>query len=309
MDLIFLNDRKERLDKFLTLKIPDFSRSQIQKKIKDGIIRVNGEKVSSHFFLKNNDKIKLDCESLAPKEIQHNFQLNIIAESDDYLIINKPAGLIIHGNNTKKQLTLVDLILKKYPKIKNIGDSPLRPGIVHRLDKNVSGLMVIAKTQIAFEDLKKQFQSRTVIKKYLALSYEKFKTLQGQIDFPLIRAQNGKMAALPKNSNIPGARQALTEFKVLESFSHYSLLSLIIKTGRTHQIRAHLAAYNHPIIGDDLYSTKMTRILNKKLKTNRVFLFSCYLEFKNLLEENIKYELPMEDELKNLLIKIKNKNE
>jgi 23S rRNA pseudouridine1911/1915/1917 synthase len=239
----------------------------------------------------------------------------IISETDDYLVINKPAGLAVHGGGNLTEPTLADWLINYYPKIKKVGDDSVRPGIVHRLDKEVSGLMVIAKNQKSFTALKEQFKSREIVKEYLALVYGQVANDEGLIDFPIKRSQTGhKMAALPLKAeklltrrhpqgrdqgNINGwfkARSAQTEFQILKKFVNYTLLRVKIKTGRTHQIRVHFFAYGHPLVGDNLYVTPKTKIKNKKLNLGRIFLMAEHLSFRDLngQEQDFKIELPSE---------------
>jgi len=236
----------------------------------------------------------------------------IISETKDYLVIDKPAGLAVHGGGNLKEATLVDWLLTKYPKIKKVGDDPSRPGLVHRLDKDVSGLMVIAKNQESFLNLKDQFKDREVNKQYLALVHGKLSRDEGTIDFPITRSQAGyKMAALPANTtdllrrrhpsgrdqgNIESwlkSRLALTEFKVLKRFINYTFLRVKIKTGRTHQIRVHFFALGHPLAGDDLYCTKKSKEKNKKLNLGRVFLVADHLSFRDLKKQKQDFTIDL----------------
>jgi len=302
---------KQRIDKFLAGKLPGFSRGQIQKLIKTDNIMVNGQAVNSHYGLKEGDivQVKPADNGRQAMEPAKNFKLQIIADTPEYIIINKPAGLIMHGAPHIKETTLSDLLLKKYPLLKKAGEDPSRPGIVHRIDKDVSGLVVVAKTQDSFDWLKKQFKERTVEKRYIALVYGKIEKDEGIINFPISRASAGhKMAALPAtikgSANISG-RKAITEFKIIKKFINYTLIEVNIKTGRTHQIRAHLAAYGHPIIGDNLYGTKKTRALNKKLDPGRIFLFAHQLSFTDMKGEEQIFKVDMPEELEKFLEKAK----
>lgn len=244
------------------------------------------------------------------------FNPDIIAETADYLIINKPAGLAVHGGGNLQEATLADWLILNYPKIRKIGDDPARPGLVHRLDKDVSGLMVIAKNQKSFNDLKEQFKDRSVNKEYTALVYGRLAKDDGLIDFPITRSRSGhKMAALPANTaellsrrhprgrdqgNIESwlkSRGALTKFTVLKRFVNYTLLRVNIKTGRTHQIRVHFFALGYPLVGDDLYNTKKTKEKNKKLALNRVFLVADDLSFRDLKGQKQHFSLPLPSEL------------
>ncbi|MDD4332664.1 MAG: RluA family pseudouridine synthase [Patescibacteria group bacterium] len=322
----------ERLDKFLTVKLTDITRSQVQKLIKAGGITVNKKIVTPHNFLKQDDVVEIreiSNKSSETKKNEEDFfgdknifsRIEIIEDAPEYLVINKPAGLTVHGGEGVKTITLVDWLVEKYPETKKVGEDPLRPGIVHRLDREVSGLMVVAKTQDSFENLKKQFQKRTARKDYLALVYGAVKKEAGEIDFPIKRSTLGyKMAAMPTtdkkaedifNYNIKGARRATTEFKVAKRFINYTLLKLKIKTGRTHQIRVHLFAYGAPIVGDDLYSTKKTREKNarlrkeQKLNSERIFLVAEKLSFNDLAGEKKSFQIDLPEELKTFLETVK----
>ncbi len=246
----------------------------------------------------------------------------IIFADKNYLVINKPAGLAVHEGGNLKEKTLADFLIERYPEIKKVGDDPIRPGIVHRLDKDVSGLMVIALTQESFEDLKKQFQSREINKDYLALVYGRVSKDCDEINFPIKRSRDGyKMAALPLNSlelltrhtpknrdqgNIAGvfnSKEAITEFKVIKRFVNYTYLDVKIKTGRTHQIRVHFFAYGYPLVGDPLYNTKKTKVKNQKLNLGRVFLVAYKLSFKSLDGEKKDFKIKLPTELESFLPK------
>lgn len=302
----------QRLDKFLAQQLKNLSRSQLQKLIKQQAITVNGLPVAPHYGLKIGDKINIKEKTSGAekkteiKKAEKSPDIKIIDESDEFLVINKPAGLAVHGSSA---YTLADWLIEKYPEIKLVGDDPERPGLAHRLDKDVSGLMVIAKTQAAFANLKKQFQKRSVIKEYTALVYGKIIKDNSVINFPIKRARAGyKMAALPatvKGQPAENGRPAETEFKVLQRLINYTLIKIKIKTGRTHQIRVHLAAYDHPIAGDDIYSTAKTRIQNKKINLGRIFLIADRLSFNDLANHKQNYKINLTGELKNFLKIIK----
>ncbi len=233
--------------------------------------------------------------------------LEIIKKTKDYLVVNKPSGLLIHAASNASGENLANLLLKDYPELKEVGDDSSRPGIVHRLDKNVSGVLVLARTQSMFNYLKKQFKSRQVKKTYQALVYGKLSKDYDTINFPIMRSTKGyKMAAKPRGTEITeNIREAETNFQILKKFINYTLLNVKIKTGRTHQIRCHLAAYGHPIVGDDIYSTAKTRIKNKKLNLGRIFLCSTKLGFKDFKGEWQEFSIDLSSDLKNFLKKVK----
>lgn len=326
---ITIENTKERLDKFLAGQVTDITRSQIQKLVKQGAVFVNGQRSSAHYNLKLGDQVEINEASFLKTAPNNSLgssplprdccqagdskfsQVEVVAETDEYLVLNKPANLVMHGADFVKEKTLADFLLEKYPKIKKIGEDPIRPGIVHRLDKEVSGLTVVAKYQDSFDSLKNQFQKRTINKEYTALVYGCVAKDENEILFPLKRSREGKMAALPitdrgeQNIDKLGARRAITEFQVIKRFINYTLLKVKIKTGRTHQIRVHLLAYGHPLVGDDLYSTKRSRERNKKINLGRIFLVSDKLSFRDLAGERQTFTLELPKELKEILKKIK----
>jgi len=297
----------QRLDMVLAAKLK-LSRSQIQKMIKAGEISVSGKSSSAHRLLKSGEYIEIKMPAKVKpivKVLTPLPEIPIVKETDEYIVINKPAGLLMHGTERDGRVSVVDWLLNKYPKVAKVGEDPNRPGIVHRLDKDVSGLVVLAKTQDSFDNLKKQFQKRTINKRYRALVYGEVIPSEGEIRFRLSRSAKGyRMAARPENQD---GKSAITEFSVEKRFHNYTLLSLLIKTGRTHQIRAHCAAYNHPVVGDDLYGTNKDKIANKKFKLGRVFLAATDLAFSDTKgkRQEFSVELPkgLQVFLKNLKAK------
>ncbi len=235
----------------------------------------------------------------------------LIFQDNNYIIVNKPAGLIVHGNKNIKDISLADQLLNDFPEIKKVGENPFRPGIVHRLDKPVSGIMIIARNNKSFDFLKKIFKNRKVKKNYLALVYGEIIPDEGEINFVIKRASKGyKMVALPatikKKPNTEG-RQSISEFRVIKRFFHYTLLSVTIKTGRTHQIRAHFAAYGNPLVGDDLYGNKKTKEKNKKMNLQRIWLHAQYLSFLDMDNKKREFFAPLDIELKKFLHNLKTK--
>ncbi len=270
--------------------------------------------------MKNNKEENI--KSFSKSEISINLIPEIIFEDKDYLIINKPAGLAVHPGGNIKEATLKDWLLEYLPEIKKVGEDESRPGIVHRLDMDVSGLMIIAKNQKSYNHLKLQFQERRVKKEYVALVHGKVIKDYDLIDFPIKRSKDGyKMAAMPKNinnllirrspksrdqGNLSGlfkAKEAITEFNVINRFVNYTLLNIKIMTGRTHQIRVHFFAYGHPLAGDSLYFTKKTKMKNEKLNLGRVFLFAKSISFSSLENKVLNFSLEMPKELKEKLPK------
>lgn len=244
-------------------------------------------------------------------------KFEIIYENKEFLVINKPAGLIAHGAPHIKETSLAEQLLDDYPELAKIGDDPARPGLMHRLDKLASGLMVIAKTQASFDNLKSQFQKRTVEKRYAALVFGQISRDDGIIDFPIARSAKGfRMAAIPKTVKgelNESGRTAKTEFTVIKKYINYSFLEVKIITGRTHQIRVHLSAYGHPLVGDDKYATRKTKTLNQKLSPylqteaaeNRIFLVAQKLSFDDMNGDRQSFSILLPDNLQRLLENIK----
>ncbi|MCX6784947.1 MAG: RluA family pseudouridine synthase [Candidatus Komeilibacteria bacterium] len=292
MNITYEDQAKERLDKFLVAQLPNTSRSQLQKMIKDGVILLNGETTAVHTFLKPGDQIVV---GQALKTEQTIIEPTVIAETPNYLILNKPAGLVVYATDVKNY-TLIDWLKKNYPKLKAVGEEEQPYGLVHRLDKEVSGVLVIAKTQKFWENLKYQFADHTIYKEYLGFANGAFPDKAGVIDLPLIRTKAGIIGAVAKNQE---GKDAITEYEVIEQYKDYTLLKIIIKTGRTHQIRAHLKAFNHPLVGDKLYNSK------DKLLSGRVFLHAAKLSFTDPKGEIVTFTAPLPEELQTIVDRFK----
>ncbi|MBU4360726.1 RluA family pseudouridine synthase [Patescibacteria group bacterium] len=314
------NQTSERLDKFLNKKL-DISRSQIQKFIKNEKILVNNKKKATHYFLKVGDEISVNIYQLTVNKKNKKIlnKIKIIAETDDYLVINKPSGLLVHPtDNNQEENTLVDWLIKKYPEIKKLRSlsagaikggkgakaEKLRPGIVHRLDRGVSGLMVIAKNQKTFNSLKKQFQTRKIKKNYIALVHNEIEQEHGTIERPIARSKKtGLMIA--KSTADKQAKPSITEFEILQRFKNYTLLKINLKTGRTHQIRVHLKSIGHSVVGDTLYQTRDQKHKKQKFNLNRIFLCATSLSFKDLEKNSQEFKINLPIELKAVLKNLK----
>lgn len=292
-------DKGKRLDVFLTEKIPELSRSQWQKKIKSGAVLVNSKKPSVHQFLKIGDEIQITNDELriTNKEKKKLPKYKLLEETKDYLIVEKPAGLLTH--KVHGELGLADQIVKDYPEIKKVGEAD-RAGTVHRLDRDASGLLVVARTPEFFEHIKKQFAERKVKKIYLALAYGKIPKDEEDLNFAIARGSEGRMAARPSEEE---GKEARTHIKVLERFKNYTYLEAQIFTGRTHQIRAHLLAYGHGIVGDRMYMSRRQKIKNPGCE--RLFLHSHILGFEDMDGKWIEYKSALPKELKDVLKKLK----
>jgi 23S rRNA pseudouridine1911/1915/1917 synthase len=285
----------QRIDKFLKEEIffnDKITRGEIIRQIKEGNVIVSGKKIKPSYILKENDRLEINLEknntTLVPNK---DIKLEIIFRDDDIIIINKPAGLQVHpvkslrsvklrngvsDNGASPDSTLVNGLLYYFPEIKNVGEDPLRPGIVHRLDKDTSGIMVIARNQKAFLELKKKFKNRKVEKKYWAIVFGKVDKKSGVIDKPLARATSYRKQVVAGKKTKTRIREAITRYKVLKARDNFSLLEVMPKTGRTHQIRVHLTSIGHPIVGDRMY--KMKKI--KMPEAPRQMLHAKSIKFK-----------------------------
>ena len=246
---------KKRIDAYLS-ENEEYSRMAIQRLINDGKIIVNGKKIKASYKVQNGDKIKIEEEK--PKEIElkaQNIPLEVLYEDNDIIVVNKPKGMVVHPANGNPDGTLVNAIMAICKdSLSGIGGE-IRPGIVHRLDKNTSGAIIIAKNDKAHIALSNQLKNHEIKKTYIALVRGIVKENNATINMPIARSKNDrKKMAVDKNG-----KEAITHFKVLERFDDCTLLEVNIETGRTHQIRVHLSHIGYPIIGDDVYSNGKNR--------------------------------------------------
>jgi len=296
--LKFISDIKERLDKFLAAQIAGVSRSKIQKAIKDGLVLVAGEKIlEPDFELAIGSEVELpefEKEELKPLD----FKLKVVYENNDLLVIDKPAGLVVHPAAGHKDDTLSNALISQFPQIKTVGPE-MRPGIVHRLDEDTSGLLVVAKTQEAFDYLKSLFSSRTIEKWYLALAHGVPEKLHDIIDAPI-----GKTSTHQK-MKVGAGKEARTEYTVIGQgiigLDQVSLLKVKLHTGRTHQIRVHLSHINHPVFGDQLYGGHYK--LQDRLVLQRQFLHAFRLKFQLADGSWLEVESELPNDLKEVLKK------
>jgi 23S rRNA pseudouridine1911/1915/1917 synthase len=242
---------KLRLDRFLAEAFPEVSRARIQKDIKAGLVFVNGKKADEgKLVVRKGDKVEYDYTA-EEKLVAEFVDIKTVFENNDILIIDKPAGLVVHPAPGYKGPTLAAGLLHKYKDIKVIGEDEIRPGIVHRLDKDTSGVMLVAKSQKMFEHLKDAFQARTIKKQYLALLGGNLPNKHGFINTPVGKHPTDfrKMTTLrPRDP-----KESVTEYTVLEQVDGYTLVRVNLHTGRTHQIRVHFSSIGYPIAGDTLY--------------------------------------------------------
>ena len=250
MEYIVNNDNNERIDQYLS-KIEDLklSRSKIQKLIETNNILVNGNNIKNNYRLSLNDKISINIVEEETDIKPQDIPLDIIYEDDEVMVINKPSGLVVHPGNGNKENTLVNALVNHSNKLSKI-NGEFRPGIVHRIDKDTSGLLLVAKTDEAHISLSNQLKEKTINRVYIALVKGVINHDTGEIDAPIGRDEKDrkKMAVTSKNS-----KNAVTHFRVLKRFKNATLIECKLDTGRTHQIRVHMKYINHPVINDPVY--------------------------------------------------------
>ncbi|MGM3305488.1 RluA family pseudouridine synthase [Anabaena sp. WFMT] len=250
---LLVEEKSERLDRYLSEELPDVSRSRVQQLIEQGHVQVNNKICTSKkIHLKAGDRISLKIPAVQPlKLVAEDIPLDILYEDDHLIILNKPAGLVVHPAPGHPDGTLVNALLAHCPNLPGIGGVQ-RPGIVHRLDKDTTGAIAIAKTDIAYQSLQAQLQAKTAKREYLGVIYGVPKTENGIIDLPIGRnpQDRKKMAIIPIEE---GGRSAITHWQVRERLGNYTLIHFQLETGRTHQIRVHSAKLGHPIVGDSVY--------------------------------------------------------
>lgn len=244
----------ERIDSFLSKVCEDFSRSAITKNVEKGLVTVNGKNVSKSYKLCAEDLIEMTVEApVALDVVPQNIPLDIVYEDDDLLVVDKPKGMVVHpaaGNYTD---TLVNALMFHCKDSLSGINGVLRPGIVHRIDKNTSGLLIVAKNDKAHNHLAAQIKEHSFTREYVTVVYGDIKNDEGTIDAPIGRhpVDRKKMCVINKNS-----KEAVTHYKVIERFKEFTFLRCTLETGRTHQIRVHMAYIGHPVAGDDVYGPK-----------------------------------------------------
>jgi 23S rRNA pseudouridine1911/1915/1917 synthase len=264
------NESGLRLDKYVSEKCPELSRTQAQKLVSDGLVTVNGQVAKAGFKLSAGDRVRITLppprESPAPEAMP----LSIVYEDSDLLVVDKPAGLTVHPAPGHPSHTLINAILSHVPRLPEADDLQ-RPGVVHRLDKDASGLMVVAKNKEAQLNLASQFKARSVVKAYLVLVKGHLTPDDGVIEAPIGRDPcNRKRMAVAAQGE---GREARTDYHVLRRIGDYTLLEVRPETGRTHQIRVHLSAIGYPVFGDRVYGARSEKL-------PRLFLHACRLGFR-----------------------------
>ncbi len=297
--IIFIdeNDENKRLDSYLSDMFTEVSRSKIQRYIKDGKILVNNIEKKSSYLLKDGDKIEFEkLENEKIEILPQNIPLEIVYEDENMAVINKPSGMLTHPTSIERENTLVNALLYKFgDNLSNI-NGEFRRGIIHRLDRNTSGLLMIAKNNVAHEFLAQQIKNRTIIKKYRAVIKGNYNGDEETINLPIGRHPKypHKMAIIPVKD---GGKEAITILKVIERYKEATYVELTLITGRTHQIRVHMSHKRHPVYNDTMYGAGESRV-----KTDEQVLQSFYLNFtKPITGEIIELEIEPDEKIKKVL--------
>ena len=289
-----ITDQTGRIDKVLTSLEPEITRSQLKNLINDGHVTVNGQAVKPKYKVQAGDKISLvKSEPQSLELTPENIPLDIVYEDDDVIVVNKPQGMVVHPAPGHPDHTLVNALLYHSP-LSTINGT-FRPGIVHRIDKDTSGLLMVAKNDLAHQSLAEQLRNKTNKREYLALVYGQIKEDEGTIDAPLGRNPQDRK----KQAVVKGGRHAVTHFKVMKRYDNFTLVKCILETGRTHQIRVHMKYIGHPLVGDPLYGPR------KVIGKDGQFLHAALLGFKHpRTGEEMVFEAPLPENFQKMLDKL-----
>ena len=301
--IIFTDDNEEdiRLDSYLTEVLNNFSRTKIQNLIKNKLVKINGQDKKSSYILRDGDRIEFDVSPEDITKIQpQNIPLDVVFEDENMLVVNKPAGMLTHPTSQERENTLVNALLYKYGDNLSDLNGEFRRGIVHRLDRNTSGLLMVAKNNKTHEYLAQQIKDRKITKKYRTIVNGNYEKDEDTINLPI-----GRNPKHPhKMAVIEGGKDSVTLVKVLERFKDYTYLELTLVTGRTHQIRVHMSHLHHPVFNDTLYGAKQ-----EKTTTQEQVLQSYFLRFtKPFSDEIIELEIEPDEEFKKVLRYIKDRS-
>ena len=289
-----ITDQTGRIDKVLTSLEPEITRSQLKNLINDGHVTVNGQAVKPKYKVQAGDKISLVKPEPQSLELTpENIPLDIVYEDDDVIVVNKPQGMVVHPAPGHPNHTLVNALLYHSP-LSTINGT-FRPGIVHRIDKDTSGLLMVVKNDLAHQSLAEQLRNKTNKREYLALVYGQIKEDEGTIDAPLGRNPQDRK----KQAVVKGGRHAVTHFKVMKRYDNFTLVKCILETGRTHQIRVHMKYIGHPLVGDPLYGPR------KVIGKDGQFLHAALLGFKHpRTGKELVFEAPLPENFQKMLDKL-----
>lgn len=292
-------DAGKRLDAFLHERLPEFSRSRLQSWMKVGRVRIGSNPVRAAYLLKGAEEIDVDPAGLPPLQAEpEDLPLKILYQDADVVVVDKPSGMVVHAGAGHSRGTLVNALLHHFGSTLSSVNGEMRPGIVHRLDKDTSGVLVVARTDQAHRSLAAQFEGREVEKVYLALVHGKVEPPQGQITLPITRDPVRRTRMTTK---LRSGRSASTSYKVREKLGNFTLIEVRIGTGRTHQIRVHMSSLRHVIVGDTTYGAP--RAIPGQPPFERFFLHAHCLRFRSpSTREWVIVESPLPNEFEELLV-------
>ncbi|KZL41139.1 RluA family pseudouridine synthase [Secundilactobacillus collinoides] len=284
-----------RLDKVLSALMADESRSQLKEAIDKGEVAVNGGTTKPKYQVQPGDQIVVTIPDPVKLDLEpENIPLDIVYEDDDVIVVNKPSGMVVHPSPGHPDHTLVNALLYHSP-LSTINGT-YRPGIVHRIDKDTSGLLMVAKNDNAHRSLATQLKNKTNLREYIALVHGVIKQDEGTIDAPLGRSPKDRK----RQAIVADGRHAVTHFKVLERYLNYTLISCWLETGRTHQIRVHMKSIGHPLAGDPLYGPRKT------INGSGQFLHAKKLGFKHpVTGKQLVFEAPLPDDFERVLRRLR----
>ncbi|EDP68383.1 Pseudouridylate synthase, 23S rRNA-specific [Carnobacterium sp. AT7] len=292
-----IKEETGRLDKVLTELLPSITRSHIQQWIKEGNVTVNGENLKANYKVQPSDEIVIiEPELVSLEVLAEDIPIEIVYQDEDVVVVNKAQGMVVHPSAGHQTGTLVNALMYHIKDLSGINGT-IRPGIVHRIDKDTSGLLMVAKNDSAHEKLAAQLKDKTSLREYIALVHGVIPHEKGTIDAPLGRSKVDRK----KQDIIDGGREAVTHFTVLERFKDFTLVSLKLETGRTHQIRVHMKYIGYPLAGDPIYGPRKT------LEGKGQFLHAQTLGFKHpTTGEFVTFEAPLPQLFEDTLTKLRN---
>lgn len=282
-----------RLDVYLALKLSDLSRSYIKKLLEKELVLVNGQKKKPSYHVIEGDEVMMELPELQSMEVEpSDIPINIIYEDRDLLVVDKEKGMVVHPAKGNLHNTLVNALLYHVENLSGI-NGVMRPGIVHRIDKDTTGILVVAKNDRAHQCLSAQLKDHSMEREYYALVHGNVKKERGTIDGPLGRSKKDRL----KMAIVEDGKRAVTHYQVIRRYKGYTLVKAILETGRTHQIRVHMASIHHPLVGDFIYGHKKESIKGQ-------LLHAAKLGFKTPDGENLVFKVPVHEEFKTMLMKL-----
>lgn len=294
---VTITNEKGRLDKVLTEQLSDYTRSQIQQWLKEDAVLLNNQPMKANYKVKSGEVFQIVIpEPVSLDLLPENLPLDIVYQDEDVAVVNKPQGMVVHPSAGHPDGTLVNALLYHLKDLSSINEV-IRPGIVHRIDKDTSGLLMIAKNDVAHEVLAKQLKDKTSLRKYIALVHGNIPHDKGTINAPIGRSKSDRK----KQAVIEEGKSAVTHFTVLERFGEFTLVELQLETGRTHQIRVHMQYIGFPVAGDPVYGPRKT------LAGNGQYLHAKLLGFKHpRTGEQMVFEAPLPEIFEKKLEKLRN---